>query len=455
MARVLALLNIALLTAAIAVAASLGVFVGIDESVVGWRFAASNRPASGDVVFVEIDGKSLQQVGVWPWPRRVDAELLDRLMALGASDVVFDVDFSATSNPEDDGLFAAALDRAGGFASLATFHQTTSPAGGINLPLPAFAKNATLVAVDVPVDARGVVHAYPHGMVDGATIYPSAGALMSGTMKDVSSALFDLDFGIDLDTIDRISAADLLTGPLDISRIAGKKVIIGASAAELRDLFITPRFGMIPGGLVHVLAAETLRQHRALTNPGPWPGVASLLLLALVAALLQAKLARPRYVAMTLLLGIVVEAAAYFLQSGPTALIVNTATVHIGLGCFVARGFALEVIERKRAEAVAARERDRMRLMLDRVVADNFDGIVVIDERGCVVAASHFAETVLGRHILGKQANEFLPAALEAAISDELGDRAASNRVIAGEAFVAVEWNRPTSRVWVYHVQSC
>jgi CHASE2 domain-containing sensor protein len=59
------------------------------------RFAWQQRPASGEIVVVAIDAPSLEKIGVWPWPRGLHAELLRELDRAGATDVAFDVDFSA------------------------------------------------------------------------------------------------------------------------------------------------------------------------------------------------------------------------------------------------------------------------------------------------------------------------------------------------------------------------
>jgi CHASE2 domain-containing sensor protein len=266
--RILSALTIALLFAAVIVAAALGPFRPLDNALAELRFKALSRAPCGDVVFVEIDGASLQRVGVWPWPRHIHAEALDKLMALGAGQVVFDVDFSARSNPQDDALLAAALDRAGGYASLAVFRQMTSPAGGFNIPLAEFARNAGLVAVDVPVDAHGVARDYRSEFAMGGAVYPSVAAALAPQGGAKAPANFFIDYGIDLTAIDRISIGDLLFGSVDPTRIAGKKIIIGASAAELRDLFVAPRFGIVPGAMLHILATESLLQGRALASAG-------------------------------------------------------------------------------------------------------------------------------------------------------------------------------------------
>src|SRR5579863_1131985 len=51
-------------------------------------------PADPPVVIVDIDERSLKQIGQWPWPRTILAQLLDKLHAAGAAVVAFDVLFS-------------------------------------------------------------------------------------------------------------------------------------------------------------------------------------------------------------------------------------------------------------------------------------------------------------------------------------------------------------------------
>ena len=85
------------------------------------------RPVPEGLVIVAIDDFSLQQAAnadlssdpllqhltQWPWPRRVHATVLDRLIDAGASTVGFDLLFEAPSShgTEDDAVFAEALQR--------------------------------------------------------------------------------------------------------------------------------------------------------------------------------------------------------------------------------------------------------------------------------------------------------------------------------------------------------
>ena len=118
------------------------------------RFNWFPRQASGDIVLVAINSPSLQTVGVWPWPRQIHAQLIDKLESAGASDIAFDIDFSSPSNPASDQAFADALQRAGGSVVLASFKQLVASSGQgttlhVNRPLPQFSKHAWSAIVNV------------------------------------------------------------------------------------------------------------------------------------------------------------------------------------------------------------------------------------------------------------------------------------------------------------------
>ena len=78
----------------LAIAASFaGALDPVDRMLQNERFSLLHRPPSGHVAVVEIDSASLQQVGLWPWPRALHARMLDRLNEMGAAQIVFDIDF--------------------------------------------------------------------------------------------------------------------------------------------------------------------------------------------------------------------------------------------------------------------------------------------------------------------------------------------------------------------------
>ena len=333
-------------------AVGLGWFATVDQALQGWRFETSSRPVSGDMVLVEIDSASLQAVGVWPWPRTVHAELLDRLMAYGALDVVFDIDFSVASTPAADAAFAAALERAGGYAYLAAFQQNiTSGEILLNRPLPQLEALARPVLVNVDGDGTSLLKSVP-AMLWSIPSVP----LTLVPDSELATPSIMIDYSIDLTAIPRLSVAAILDGSADPALLDGKQVIIGASAIELRDFFRVPRFGVIEGSMVQIAATETLKAGRALTDWGIYPAGLLGLLMACILALTQRRFSLPQQAAAALIASLVVECTAW-LALNLAALVLETVVFHAVVVGVVALGF---LDERARRWCQSKRQQARL-----------------------------------------------------------------------------------------------
>jgi adenylate cyclase len=59
-----------------------------------YQKAAPRQAGDVPISIVDIDDKSLNKLGQWPWPRSVGAKLVDRLREAGAAVVAFDIDFA-------------------------------------------------------------------------------------------------------------------------------------------------------------------------------------------------------------------------------------------------------------------------------------------------------------------------------------------------------------------------
>jgi EAL domain-containing protein (putative c-di-GMP-specific phosphodiesterase class I)/GGDEF domain-containing protein len=75
---------------------------------------------------------------------------------------------------------------------------------------------------------------------------------------------------------------DLIAGKVPAAELAGKRVIIGATAIEMGDRYSVPGHGVIPGVVIQALAAETLLTGKV---PARWTGAWPLLLALLLTAL--------------------------------------------------------------------------------------------------------------------------------------------------------------------------
>lgn len=255
-----------LVVIALAIVLSTGWHGALRNALTDLRFAWQSRAATGKVVVVAIDAPSIDQIGVWPWPRRLHAELLYRLEAAGAQDVAFDVDFSTPSDPASDEAFVKALREVGGSTILPSFKQPT-PNGGtahVNRPLKPFGNQSWPAVVNVPVESDGLVRRYPVGEKLGDAQMPSMAVVLAGQDANRRPP-FLIDFGIRATSIPIVSYVDVLRGDTAVlDKLRDKKIIVGATALELGDRFSVPNGKIVSGPVLQALAAESILQGRML-----------------------------------------------------------------------------------------------------------------------------------------------------------------------------------------------
>jgi diguanylate cyclase len=241
------------------VAAS-GIGIGIERALDEAEAHLRSHAGSGSIHIVEIDARSIASIRRWPWPRDNHAKLVDQLRSAGVASIVFDVDFSSESDPAADTAFAAALARANGQVVLPTFGQGAgagSDGWTDSLPIPILRENATLAAVSILPDRDGAVRRAPLGTVTAGAARPSLSAIVAN-VDGQAYRDFPIDFAIDPATIPRHSFIDIRDGKFDAASLAGKRVLVGATAVEMGDRYAVPNHGVIPGVVIQALSAETL-----------------------------------------------------------------------------------------------------------------------------------------------------------------------------------------------------
>ncbi len=384
------------------------------------RFEVLNRPPSGDIVVVDIDARSLAEVGVWPWPRGAYAELLDRLTDYEVAEIAIDIDFSAASTPEEDSAFAAALARAGGIVSLAAFRQSASGDGGardetiVNMPIEAFLVDAWPAVVSVPISSDGRVWRAMWGDTLNEEPLLSMSALLGGQSGDFTQS-FGIDYSIDANALETYSFVDVLAGKVPQEAFAGRKVVVGASAQELRDIFSVPVYGVLPGSVVQVLAAESIAQGRALqTRGGPGLLVMTLAAAFLIVVLLSGHWARR--VAALACLAVLAEIGALWTQA-QHPIVLDTSALHAALLALSAYVVLTEIGLHEFLLGIARTETTNSRRMLGQVFADSFDGIVVISEDGEICAVNRTAYDMFAQGLaVGEPFEGLLPPEMQSEV---------------------------------------
>jgi len=261
--------------------ALIGVGSELEQQFKDLRSNFLEKPATGDVVLVEIDAKSLQAIDSWPWPRQNHAQLIEKLTQSGVSQIAFDVDFSSHSDAEQDQILAEAIAKSDATIILPTFRQRASSGQSSfveSLPIEELRENAFLASVNVHPDKRGYLNQYSFGTVTGDIPRPAFASMIAEVSGNINEK-FEIDQTIDPETIPRLSFTDVLRSDKPLPDLSGKKILVGATAVELGDQYTISRFGVVPGVVVQALATETLMQGTNIPNFGEYP---SLMLAAFV-----------------------------------------------------------------------------------------------------------------------------------------------------------------------------
>lgn len=379
-----------LVVTALAVVLSTGWHGTLRNALTDLRFTWQSRAATGNVVVVAIDAPSIDQIGVWPWPRRQHADLLHRLAAAGAQDIAFDVDFSTPSDPASDEALVKALREVGGSTILPSFKQP-APNGGaahINRPLKPFSNQSWPALVNVAIESDGLVRRYPFGEKLGEAVMPSMAVVLAGQNADRRPP-FLIDFSIRAASIPSVSYVDVLRGDIAaLDKLRDKKVIVGATALELGDRFSVPNGKIISGPVLQALAAESILQNRMLRWTSDFAMVLGLGVICLLMMYSWRRVASGMRVAILVAAGVSVELAAALVQT-VWPLIIDTSLVHIAIVAYLA-AIALDEIDFRGLLGRIAESR------FHRIAMSLGDGLVCTDEGHRITVWNPGASAIFG-----------------------------------------------------------
>ena len=266
------------------------------------RVAAQQPPPhpkrAPEVAVVALDPYSLRAFPDWPWPRSRHAELVRRLDKAGARAIAFDIDFSTARR--GDRAFARAIADARSVVLAAAEQQQEVSAGSLamaSLPVPELTRAAAGVAsVNVQIDPDGLVRRAGRAtLINGAWVPALAETALAVALREpvVSRPRerFEIDYRRSQPPFPVISAAHVLDGSFDPLQVTGRIVLVGATAAELQDLWASPLGRARPGVEIQALAVRTLAAERAGAGVLRSAGIGVEMLVAGVVSLLAVLLA--------------------------------------------------------------------------------------------------------------------------------------------------------------------
>ena len=273
-----------------------GALDGLERETVSARFDLRGAAPPGDVAVVAIDARTFNALGrPWPFPRSLHGRAIRRLHAAGAREIVYDVQFTEPTEPEEDLALYRAIADAGG-AVLATSESdgrggTNVLGGDENLER----VGARAAASDLLHDSAGTIERLPREVAGlqslAVTTAERLGRQLPATAFRDDGAR--IDYRGPPGTVRTLSFSDVIRGRFPAAAVRDRVVVVGASAPTLRDVHPTPVGGreLMAGAEVQANAIWTALHGFPLRDAAPAVGLLLVGLLALLAPLAGRRLA--------------------------------------------------------------------------------------------------------------------------------------------------------------------
>ena len=237
-----------------------------DNLIYDWLLANQPVSVASDVVIIEIDNASIVELGRWPWPRDVHANLVDRLTGANVKALGFDILFTEPDRytANNDARFANSIARHGKVV-LPVHAEEIRFNGQLRerLPIPELTEHiASIGHIHIEPGGDGVVRtAFLKGGV-GNPEWPHFSLALaelekpitdSQALPDESSSLALADDRVWIQsqpvripfvgppgTIQRVSYADVLYQRISLEVFENRFVLVGMTASGESDQFPTP-----------------------------------------------------------------------------------------------------------------------------------------------------------------------------------------------------------------------
>lgn len=394
----------------------LGTLEPIERALLSFRFSLDTRPASGELVVVQIDARTIKEQGVWPFDRADHARIIDALHGAGASAIAFDVELARGQDDADNAELVAALKRAGGQVILPSFIQLASAGqkSGETIrtePDPLFREHAWLANVNVFPSADGRIWTMTYGgFVDEEFQYSLAATLAGRALRDEQA--FYVDYSIDINSIPRLSYLDILTGNFDPADVRDKRIIVGGTAVELGDQLNLPVIGVVSGPVLQALSFETIHQHREIWRTSAYLSIVLSALTLLFLSLTQHLSGLRLYILGVVAYCVGVEVVAFGVQH-IAAISVDTTAILL-VAAFMGIGVTIKELDTQREQMERERvEKENHAQMLNRVIQDSFDGIIVYNTDRQIEDVNKAARKILAiddaSEVTGLKLSDVLP----------------------------------------------
>ena len=227
----------------------------------GGRNMVRARPADQKTVVVAIDNATVRRFGSSYYSRKHNADLLDKLFAMGVKRVYFDEAFSQPMDLEGDDAFAAALARHKGKVFLGgNSLRIRAPDGSLALaPMEKFRANAQIRSFKSDRSPFSLSAEAYYADEFGGIATPTISSDIAGTIGPVD-ATYRPDWTIQITSVPTLSLPDIIDGNAKGEVVRGKDVIVGVTSDDSPDFVHVTGQGWFPGVYIHAIGAQTLRE---------------------------------------------------------------------------------------------------------------------------------------------------------------------------------------------------
>ncbi|MCJ8299780.1 MAG: CHASE2 domain-containing protein, partial [Pseudomonadales bacterium] len=368
---------------------------GYDHKALVDRFKQVDTPASNDLLIIEIDDKSIKHFNNWPWPRSIYAQLLRQLQPLEPKMLVFDIDFSSPSSAAQDREFAEQLAKTTFPVVLASFIAGTKKqkngqlSYNENKPIEQLVKHVELASANALVDQSGLVFKYITFAANGR---PTIANLLANR-ADMQVQPLIIDFSIDPYSIPRVSFKDVITGNFSPQRLAHKKLLLGSTSIELGDMFALPKYGRLPGVIIHALGYETLIRDKQFSQIKSNNIIAIALLIILISSCFYNKKKLLLGLLANLFILLVIYFCSIFLHHY-YKLILPTSLLYIAVIISLIAQIILNVQYRTIALIREINTNNFHKALIDQMIKDSANGIIITDHQGVILVANKKAKAM-------------------------------------------------------------
>ncbi|HII71301.1 TPA: adenylate/guanylate cyclase domain-containing protein [Candidatus Woesearchaeota archaeon] len=254
---------------------SVGLFSNVEVKLTD-NLYGGKRPLD-NIVIIEIDDRSIQEFGRWPFSRTYFAEIVEYLHQ--AKVVAIDVAFFEESTPVADQKMAEAFADAGNIiipVEYTTFKKVDGKVVGDQmLTPPAEIRDSVMdvAYVNIITDPDGVTRALKLDLSDEYDNF-AVKAYQYYWKKEFTrkDSRFLVNFVGAPGSFKRYSFADVANGNIQPSVFEDKIVLIGATSPDLHDDYFVPTSGgkAMPGVEIHANAIQTMINKDFLGKEPDW-----------------------------------------------------------------------------------------------------------------------------------------------------------------------------------------